>query len=195
MNHNDHMDLLRAGILGPGGTWADLGAGTGAFTLALAELLGPQGVIFSVDRDRRALSQLRARSRDRFPGHDIRTITADFTGPLEIPPLDGVVMANSLHFLEDKEPVLQSVRERLGASGRLILVEYNVDMGNRWVPFPISFQSWEGLARRCGFSTTRRMCVKPSSFLQEVYSALSMSGRGPSDLDAEGTSGLAQEAG
>jgi hypothetical protein len=34
-------NLLRGGIHQPGGTWADFGAGTSAFTLALAELVGP----------------------------------------------------------------------------------------------------------------------------------------------------------
>lgn len=46
MDHADHVALLRAGVVVPethGGaaTWADLGAGAGAFTLALADLLGP----------------------------------------------------------------------------------------------------------------------------------------------------------
>lgn len=174
MNHTDHVDLLRDGIPGPGGTWADLGAGTGAFAFALAELLGPRGVIFSVDRDRLALSQLRARTRARSRACDIRVVVADFTGPLELPALDGIVMANSLHFLEDKEPFLRTARARLGASGRLILVEYNVDTGNRWVPYPVSYAAWEKMARRCGFSATRLIGVKPSSFLREVYSALSL---------------------
>src|SRR5690554_4106120 len=41
MNHQDHVNLLRPGVPATGGVWADFGAGTGAFTLALAELLGP----------------------------------------------------------------------------------------------------------------------------------------------------------
>ncbi len=45
MNHDDHVALLRGGIAQPGGVWADFGSGTGAFTLALAELIGPTGVI------------------------------------------------------------------------------------------------------------------------------------------------------
>jgi ubiquinone/menaquinone biosynthesis C-methylase UbiE len=49
MNHADHVALLRAGVPGPGGVWADLGSGAGAFTLALADLIGPTGQIYSVD--------------------------------------------------------------------------------------------------------------------------------------------------
>ena len=47
------------GIPGQGGTWADFGSGTGAFTLALADLIGPQGSIYSVDKDRGSLREQR----------------------------------------------------------------------------------------------------------------------------------------
>ena len=53
MVHADHVDLLRPGVPRPSGTWADLGSGSGAFTLALAGLLGTQGMISSVDTDDR----------------------------------------------------------------------------------------------------------------------------------------------
>src|SRR5471030_2949603 len=95
MDHHDHVRLIRDGVLGGGQTWADLGSGQGAFTLALADLLGPTGSIYSVDRDKHALEvQLRA-LRDSFPGVAVTPLVADFSQPLELPPLDGIVMANS----------------------------------------------------------------------------------------------------
>ena len=51
MDHTDHVTLLRGGVSAPGGVWADLGSGTGAFTLALSDLLGLSGTIYSVDKD------------------------------------------------------------------------------------------------------------------------------------------------
>ena len=56
MDHRDHVNLLQAGIPAPGGVWADLGSGTGAFTLALADLIGPTGTIYSADQDAGAAS-------------------------------------------------------------------------------------------------------------------------------------------
>ena len=51
MDHEDHVYLLRGGVPGVGGVWADLGSGRGAFTLALADLIGRTGHIYSVDKD------------------------------------------------------------------------------------------------------------------------------------------------
>src|SRR5262245_14223699 len=115
MRHEDHVQLLRGGVPGPGGTWADLGSGTGAFTLALADLLGPSGTIYSVDQDRRALREQERALRARFPALTMHYLVADFTRQLDLRTLDGVVMANSLHFVREKGPVLALVRGYLKA--------------------------------------------------------------------------------
>ena len=95
MDHRDHVGLIREGVLGGGKTWADLGSGEGAFTLALADLLGPTGSIYTVDRDSRALRVQTVALRDAFPNVNVTPLIADFAMPLELPPLDGIVMANS----------------------------------------------------------------------------------------------------
>ena len=173
MDHRDHVRLIREGVLGGGKIWADLGSGAGAFTLALADLLGPTGSIYTVDRDSRALRvQVRA-LHDIFPNVSITPLVADFTLPLELPPLDGIVMANSLHFERDKLAVLRLVGGYLRPAGRLVLVEYDTDHGTPWVPFPLSFRSWMTLAAEPGFRETRQLASVPSRLLGSIYSALS----------------------
>jgi ubiquinone/menaquinone biosynthesis C-methylase UbiE len=159
---------------GEGGTWADLGAGTGAFTLALADLIGPHGVIHAIDRDRGALNELRSAFVSAVPQAELRVRSADFTRQLDLSDLDGVVMANSLHFVDDKAPVLALVRGYLKHRGRLLLVEYDSDRGNTWVPHPMSFGTWRDLATDAGFLDTRRLATVPSRFLHRIYSALSL---------------------
>lgn len=176
MNHDDHVRLLRGGIAELGGVWADLGAGAGAFTLALADLLGPTGEIYSVDKDKGALREQEQAMRARFPKVKVQYVVADFGKRLDLPPLDGVVMANSLHFQRQKDPVLQLVRGYLKPDGRLILVEYNVDRGNMWVPYPLSYGTWEALARQNGFTSTTLLTTQPSRWLGEMFSALSLRG-------------------
>jgi ubiquinone/menaquinone biosynthesis C-methylase UbiE len=106
MDHADHVRLLRGGIPGPGGVWADLGSGDGAFTLALRELVGPDAEIYSVDRDGGRLRE-QARAFERmFPASRVHFVQADLARGVVLPPLDGAVMANVLHFFRDKAPLL-----------------------------------------------------------------------------------------
>ncbi len=174
MDHTDHVRLIRDGVLGGGAVWADLGSGDGAFTLALADLLGPTGSIHSVDRDGHALEVQSARLRDAFPDVGVRPIVADFARHIDLPPLDGVVMANSLHFERDKAAVLRLVRGYLRPMGRLVIVEYDTDHGNQWVPHPFSFRNWTTLAAAAGFRETRMLASVPSQFLGSIYSAVSV---------------------
>lgn len=174
MNHTDHVNLLRAGITETSGIWADLGAGSGAFALALADILTPSGTIIAVDKDKRALRNLQKSVRSQFPAITLEIIVADFTRPLILPPLHGVVMANSLHFHQNKQPVLRQIQEYLQPGGRFLLVEYDTDRGNRWVPHPFSFSTWQSLAAEVGFHQTQLLATRPSSFLGQIYSAVSM---------------------
>lgn len=177
MDHIDHICLLRKGIPGPGGTWADFGSGRGAFTLALAELIGPSGEIISIDRDRRALRDqarsMQARFPQRAPGRT-HYLVADFRQPLNLPSLDGLIMANALHFITNKDDVLQLLHGYLRPGGKFILVEYNIARGNPWVPHPIAYSNWEDLASRNGFVQTQLLAVRPSRTFHEIYSALAI---------------------
>jgi ubiquinone/menaquinone biosynthesis C-methylase UbiE len=172
MNHQDHVDLLLPARLQPGGSWADLGAGSGAFTLALRELAGAEAAIYAVDRERARLGELERAWRTRFGDTTgLHLLPADFTKSLNLPALDGVLMANSLHFYRDKQSVLKHVGSFLKPGGVLLLVEYNVDSGNLWVPFPLSFKTYQSLAVQAGFSAPRLMATHSSSFLRGFYAA------------------------
>src|SRR5580765_4123759 len=126
MDHRDHVGLLRPAVE-PGGTWADIGAGEGAFTLALADLLGPGGRIVAVDRDGRALETNTFQMQSRFPATLLTTLIADFASDAPLPlddveVLDGLIAANSLHFLAPgrQVPVVRSLAAQLRPAGRFV---------------------------------------------------------------------------
>jgi SAM-dependent methyltransferase len=173
VDHADHVGLLRPAV-GPGGTWADIGAGSGAFTLALAELLGPGGRIVAVDRDGGALRENAAVVAARFPVVGLETLRGDLTGPLALPRLDGIVAANSLHFVpRDRQvAVVQALAVHLRPGGVFVVVEYDADRGNPWVPNPFRYATWERLAAAAGLTDTRRIGRVPSRFLGAIYSAV-----------------------
>jgi ubiquinone/menaquinone biosynthesis C-methylase UbiE len=172
MNHTDHVNLLRPANLLQGGTYADFGAGGGAFTLALRELIGPDATIYAVDKNRGSLNELESNHRARFNTTDnLILLKQDFSRHLDLPPLDGIVMANSLHFFRSKEKILRHIRGFLKPNGVLLLVEYNVDSGNLWVPYPLAFETFHALASRAGFNEAHLLAKAPSRFLKEFYSA------------------------
>jgi ubiquinone/menaquinone biosynthesis C-methylase UbiE len=170
--HSELVGLLRDGVAAKGGRWADLGAGEGAFTLALADLLGPGAHITAVDRDAGSIRGLAAEMGRRFPASGLEVLVADFTHPMSLSGLDGIVMANSLHFVRDKNPVLVRVRQMLRPGGSLLVVEYGSDRGNPWVPHPFSYQRWEQMAAGAGFELTRLLGTVPSRYLGSMYSAV-----------------------
>jgi SAM-dependent methyltransferase len=175
MDHHDHVELIRAGVTERGGTWADIGAGTGAFTLALADLLGPGAALFAVDRDAGALRANAAAVAARFPATQLTTRVADLTGPLDLPPLDGLVAANSLHYVaRDRQvAVIRSLATLLRPGAPFIVVEYDADRGNPWVPHPFSSRAWAGLASGAGLEGATEIGRVPSRFLGAIYAALS----------------------
>ena len=171
MNHADHVALIRDGAAGAGPRWLELGAGDGTFTLALAEVLGAPASIVAMDRDRDALGRLAGRLASQAPAAAVETHAGDFTAGLPTGPFDGVLAANSLHFVRDTRPVLAAVRSVLAPGGRLVLVEYDAERGNQWVPYPISFARWKVLAPAAGFAPPVRLHRVHSRFLDAIYGA------------------------
>ncbi len=173
MTQNDCIDLIMGGIPSTSGIWADMGSGRGAFTLALAEILQPGAEIYSIEMDKTALQQQEKLFYRKHPSLRVYFYHGNFADPLNLPALDGIVMANSLHYIRDKEPVLRQFRNYLKTTGRFILVEYNIFKSTTWVPYPIPFEEWQKKSVRWEFYETHLLATKPSRYHREIYSALS----------------------
>jgi trans-aconitate methyltransferase len=151
--------------------WADLGAGEGLFTKALASLLPGKSTLLAIDRDARALRNIKLGNEDI----ELQTIIADLNDlPKKIPVLDGIVMANSLHYIEDQINFLSRLKKNyLKLSGVIILVEYDLEKSNPWVPFPVSKNRLRDLSVRSGFDSPSFFhAVKSKLNSTEIYSAL-----------------------
>jgi ubiquinone/menaquinone biosynthesis C-methylase UbiE len=173
VNHEDHVRLIETGIEpNCGGFWADFGAGSGAFTLALRDIAGPDAAIIAIDRDRASLQTLRTSMERRFPGTQLRLVEADIAGHLTLPPLDGIIAANAIHFVQDQTALLRRWRAYLKPEGRLVAVEYDTDSGNRWAPYPMSYAAFRETARAAGFTDPTLLGSRPSRWLGRIYSAL-----------------------
>lgn len=154
-----------------GTRWADLGCGDGVFTYLLYEN-NPRRHIFAVDKDAHALNTLQRTFQAIIPQADIHPHQADFGQTLDLPPLDGIVMANSLHFVRRKQAVLHRVLSHLKPGGRLVLIEYNASRGNWAVPHPLDAHGFIQLAETVGLHNVAIVSRQPSRFLREMYTGL-----------------------
>jgi len=172
MDHRDHVALIRAGVEGAGPSWLELGSGEGAFTLGLADLLGPAGRITALDRDARALGRMLEAVAGRFPETAVESVVGDFRATLPAGQFDGVLAANSLHFVTDPAAVLRTAVTRVRPGGRVVVVEYDADRGNPWVPHPFSSRRFREIAADAGLRGAREIGRVPSRFLGAIYAAV-----------------------
>jgi len=150
--------------------WADLGCGDGLFTRALAGLLQRGSMIFGIDKKSVLDSSLLSN------GTAIKAVTADFeTGDLPFEAGDGILMANSFHYIQKKEQFTRRLLHQCKKNAAFIVVEYETRLANQWVPFPIDFSMLEQLFKTTGFSNIKQI-GKHSSIYRNgfLYSALAI---------------------
>ena len=173
MTPEDAVTLLAPAIDSTGGTWADLGADEGTFTRALAELLGPTSRIYAVDRDPdavAALGQMAATTAAK-----VTPVMGDFSLPFDPPGsalLDGMLFANSLHYVRDAKTVLTRLVAWVKPGGRIVFVEYDRRMPNPWVPHPIPISRLSGLTAGAGLAPAKVVATRPSRYQGTLYVAV-----------------------
>jgi trans-aconitate methyltransferase len=160
-----HPSIAAGGAL----TWADLGCGDGTFTRALASQLPTGSVIHAIDTDARAIARIPSAP----PGVDIVTHTGDFTRfPWPFGSVDAVLMANSLHYVSDQAAFLLRAVAQLRRR-RMLLIEYDTDRGNPWVPYPVSDASARRLAASIGLQQITALGRRRSAYRRaEIYALL-----------------------
>jgi len=172
MKTEDAVALIRSSVQGHEGTWADLGAGRGTFTRALVELLGADARVFAVDRHTESLVELKTWAKEHAP--NVQVVEGDFTDEhvLEkLPELDGILLANSLHFVKDAGMVLKRLVRRLKPGGRVVLIEYDRVSASRWTPYPIQIADLRGLAKTAELPLFTVAESRPSNYEGTLYAA------------------------
>lgn len=173
MRHRDAVALIAgAGFDGSPAVWVDLGSGEGTFTHALASLLAPGSVVHAIDTDASALAGLRASSPVRIVPHALDFVSVPW--PVDV--VDGILMANSLHYVRDQRGFLALCASRLSPRGRFLVVEYDTTTASPWVPYPVPRGGLAGLFASVGFSVgflgSRRSVFRRA----ELYAAVAERG-------------------
>jgi len=151
MQLDDAITLIRDGFPAQKqgkAVWADLGCGTGLFTQALARLLPPESITYAIDKSSVAFSTFAHPA-----GITIQRMQLDFTKEAGgLSDLDGILMANSLHYVRDKTSFIGMWQKRLKPDASFVIVEYDTEKANSWVPFPVSFRSLKTVFEPAGYT-------------------------------------------
>lgn len=149
--------------------WIDLGCGNGLFTFALASLLQQGSSIEAVDKLPISLMALPNPHYAIITPHQIDFVKA----AIPFYDLNGILMANSLHYVADKPAFIAKMKPHLAQDGCWLVVEYDTDKPNAWVPYPLSYPSLESLFIAAGYSRPEKLGELPSAYNNgHLYAAM-----------------------
>lgn len=110
--------------LQPGMDVADIGAGTGFYTMLFAEKVGPDGTVYALDIAENFISYIEETAQE-LGMENVKGINnpPDSTS-LEPNSVDVVFLAHTYHHFEYPYKMLESIRSALRPDGRIVLVEF-----------------------------------------------------------------------
>lgn len=111
----------------PGDQVADIGAGSGYYTVRLGRAVGPTGRVWAVDIQVGMLNRVQSNASRAGLNNVVPLLGTDDDPKLRPDTLDLVLMVDVYHEFSEPQKMLQRVREALKADGRLVLLEYRTE--------------------------------------------------------------------
>ena len=120
-------EITRAVGLRPGNAVADIGAGTGLFSLLFAEQVGPKGTVYAVDIGPAFVDYIGNRAKQQGYGSVIKSVlnTQD-SARLAPGSLNVAFLCDTYHHFEHPEKMLASIHDALRPGGRLVIIDFDL---------------------------------------------------------------------
>jgi ubiquinone/menaquinone biosynthesis C-methylase UbiE len=108
----------------PGDVIADIGAGTGLFSVPLAKAASAGGVVYAVDIEQGLLDHIATQAKE-LQATNVHTVLGKFTDPnLPKTNVDLAFINDVLHHIEDRPGYLKNLARYLKPSGRIVIIDY-----------------------------------------------------------------------
>jgi SAM-dependent methyltransferase len=117
--------VLDALQLQPASRVADVGAGTGYFTVRIATRI-PEGKLFAVDMEPDMVRYLSERA-EREHLHVIVPVLASAASPNLPEPVDLILVVDTYHHIDNRIAYFQALRGSLRPDGRVAIVDFKLD--------------------------------------------------------------------
>lgn len=139
--------------------WADLGCGSGMFSKVLSARLYNGSRIYAIDKlVPSAIASLKKEVEIVFKQADFVIDNLPLSG------LHGILMANSLHYMQNKKDLIRKLRKYLLPGAVFVIIEYDNAKANRWVPYPVSFSELKILFEGEGYRTIQKTGERKSIY-------------------------------
>jgi cyclopropane fatty-acyl-phospholipid synthase-like methyltransferase len=116
-------EVITALDLRPGEVIADIGSGSGYFTLRLAAHVGDGGRVYGVDVDPEMVRHLNRRVRDAAL-RNVHVLLADPDDPLLPEPVDRFLIVDTWHHVGDQAKYLALMRKLLKPGGQIVMIDF-----------------------------------------------------------------------
>lgn len=111
--------------LKPGQVVADIGAGPGIFSLALAKAVGPTGKVYAEEVDQAFIDRIKQKLQEQHVTN-VQPVLGAFTDPrLPAADVDVAFFHDVLHHIEDRPGFLKALAPSVKAAGRIAIIEYD----------------------------------------------------------------------
>ncbi len=117
-------EVLKALQLRPGETVADIGAGSGYFTLRLARAVGERGRVYAVDISPEMVRHLNRRLRDAGVRNVVTVLSEPADPLLPESSVDRVLIVDTWHHVEDQPAYLERLKSVLRPGGEVIHIDF-----------------------------------------------------------------------
>lgn len=111
--------------LQPGQSMADIGAGTGLFTLPFAEAVGPKGRVYAVDIAPAFVERIEQLAAERGVRNVEGVVCAEDDARLPKDSIDVAFVCDTYHHFEYPAQTLASIHRALRKGGELVVVEFH----------------------------------------------------------------------
>jgi ubiquinone/menaquinone biosynthesis C-methylase UbiE len=121
-----NRDAIVASLgLKPGMAVADVGAGTGAFTLPIARAVGASGTVFAADISPEFVRHIAERTEKDGLANVVPVVCTQRSARLPARSVDLVFLCDTYHHFEHPADSLASIRKALRPGGSLVLIEFD----------------------------------------------------------------------
>jgi ubiquinone/menaquinone biosynthesis C-methylase UbiE len=121
-------EVVAALKLKPGMLVADIGAGSGVFTLALARAVRPGGKVYAVEVDEKLIQHITEVGTEQGVTN-IEGVYAEYNDPLLPPGIELAFIHDVLHHIQDRATYLKNLAGYLKAGGRVAVIDFKPGAG------------------------------------------------------------------